>query len=162
MFVLYIVNFQKKNGCVWIVFGLCVCCLCPHITHLNRGKYTTNTLCLIYTIDIHTTHIFNEKSSNFKDGKCSQPWKYFCFNSKGDISLCCHLEHSNKNGNVFKDYNFNSSEMSGWRKKIMSDEIPDDCLYCQRRFQDDPQFAEPIENAINAIWAKVYSELSNS
>ena len=29
-------------------------------------------------------------------------------------------------------------------------------------FKDDPQFAEPIENAINAIWAKVYSELSNS
>ena len=29
-------------------------------------------------------------------------------------------------------------------------------------FKDDPQFAEPMENAINAIWAKVYSELSNS
>ena len=28
-------------------------------------------------------------------------------------------------------------------------------------FKDDPQFAEPIENAINAVWAKVYSELSN-
>ncbi len=29
-------------------------------------------------------------------------------------------------------------------------------------FKDDPQFSEPIDNAINAIWAKVYSELSNS
>ena len=29
-------------------------------------------------------------------------------------------------------------------------------------FKDDPQFAEPIENAMNAVWAKVYSELSNS
>ena len=29
-------------------------------------------------------------------------------------------------------------------------------------FKDDPQFAEPIDNAINAIWAKVYSELSNA
>ena len=29
-------------------------------------------------------------------------------------------------------------------------------------FKDDPQFAEPIDNAINAIWAKVYSELSQS
>ena len=28
-------------------------------------------------------------------------------------------------------------------------------------FKDDPQFAEPIENAVNAIWAKVYSELTN-
>ena len=27
--------------------------------------------------------------------------------------------------------------------------------------KDDPQFAEPIENAMNAVWAKVYSELSN-
>ena len=28
-------------------------------------------------------------------------------------------------------------------------------------FKDDPQFAEPIENAINAVWAKVSSELTN-
>ena len=28
-------------------------------------------------------------------------------------------------------------------------------------FKDDPQFAEPVENAINAVWAKIYSELSN-
>ena len=27
-------------------------------------------------------------------------------------------------------------------------------------FKDDPQFAEPIENAINAVWAKVYSEVN--
>ena len=27
-------------------------------------------------------------------------------------------------------------------------------------FKDDPQFAEPIENAMNAVWAKVYSEVS--
>lgn len=27
-------------------------------------------------------------------------------------------------------------------------------------FKDDPQFAEPIENAINAVWAKIYSELT--
>ena len=27
-------------------------------------------------------------------------------------------------------------------------------------FKDDPQFAEPIENAINAVWAKIYSELN--
>ena len=29
-------------------------------------------------------------------------------------------------------------------------------------FKDDPQFAEPIENAINAVWAKIYSEVGNS
>ena len=28
-------------------------------------------------------------------------------------------------------------------------------------FKDDPQFSEPIENAINAVWAKIYSEVSS-
>ena len=27
-------------------------------------------------------------------------------------------------------------------------------------FKDDPQFAEPIDNAMNAVWAKVYSEVN--
>ena len=27
-------------------------------------------------------------------------------------------------------------------------------------FKDDPQFSEPIENAINAVWAKIYSEVA--
>jgi len=29
-------------------------------------------------------------------------------------------------------------------------------------FKDDPQFAEPIDNAMNAVWAKIYSEVGNS
>ena len=28
-------------------------------------------------------------------------------------------------------------------------------------FKDDPQFSEPIENAMNAVWSKLYSEVSN-
>ncbi len=28
-------------------------------------------------------------------------------------------------------------------------------------FKDDPQFAEPIDNAMNAVWAKIYSEVNN-
>ena len=28
-------------------------------------------------------------------------------------------------------------------------------------FKDDPQFAEPIDNAMNAVWAKVYAELTS-
>ena len=28
-------------------------------------------------------------------------------------------------------------------------------------FKDDPQFAEPVEAAMNAVWAKLYSEVSN-
>ena len=29
-------------------------------------------------------------------------------------------------------------------------------------FKDDPQFAEPMENAINAVWAKLYAEVTNA
>ena len=29
-------------------------------------------------------------------------------------------------------------------------------------FKDDPQFAEAIDNAMNAVWAKLYSEVSSS
>jgi hypothetical protein len=29
-------------------------------------------------------------------------------------------------------------------------------------FKDDPQFSEAIDNAMNAVWAKLYSELSAS
>jgi len=94
-----------------------------------------------YTIDIHSTHIFNEKSPHFAEAKCIQPWNYFCFNSKGDVSLCCHMEHDSKIGNVFNNYNFNSPEMIKWRKKVMSDKIEDICLYCQRRFFDEQEFA---------------------
>ena len=28
-------------------------------------------------------------------------------------------------------------------------------------FKDDPQFAEPIDNAMNAVWAKIYSEVGS-
>ncbi len=28
-------------------------------------------------------------------------------------------------------------------------------------FKDDPQFAEPIDNAMNAVWSKVYSEITS-
>ena len=94
-----------------------------------------------YAIDIHTTHIFNEKSPHFKEAKCIQPWYYFCFNSKGAVSVCCHMEHDNKFGNIFNNYDFNSTEMVKWRKKIMSDKIPDICLHCQRRFLDEQEFS---------------------
>ena len=35
----------------------------------------------------------------------------------------------------------NTNEMINWRKKIMSDKIEDICLYCQRRFLDEQEFA---------------------
>ena len=107
-----------------------------------------------YKIDIQTTHIFDKESPNFRKAKCIQPWNYFCFNSKGDIGLCCHMEHDKKNGNVFKDYNFNSNEMVNWRKKIMSDKIEDICLYCQRRFLDEQEFA--FFDSKNKRWVMSY------
>jgi len=87
-----------------------------------------------YPFDISLPVIFNIDSLSFDEGKCIQPWNYFCFNSKGDVSFCCHLAHSNNIGNVFTEYNYNSSEMVSFRRKIMENKRPDDCLYCQRRF----------------------------
>ena len=29
-------------------------------------------------------------------------------------------------------------------------------------FKNDPHFAEPIDNAMNAVWAKIYSEVTQS
>ena len=29
-------------------------------------------------------------------------------------------------------------------------------------FKDDPQMSEPMENAINAVFAKLYAEVSNA
>jgi MoaA/NifB/PqqE/SkfB family radical SAM enzyme len=104
--------------------------------HLNKVLQRND-----YAIDIQTTHIFNEKSSQFTETKCPQPWNYFGFNSKGDVSFCCHLEHDNKIGNVFGNYDFNSPEMIQWRKKTMSNKIEDCCLYCHQRFEDKQQFA---------------------
>ena len=51
------------------------------------------------------------------------------------------MEHDAKVGNVFNNYNFNSPEMIKWRKKVMSNKIEDICLYCQRRFFDEQEFA---------------------
>jgi len=103
-----------------------------------------------YAIDIQTTHIFNEKSSHFTETKCTLPWNNFSFNSKGDVAFCCMLEHDNKIGNVFDDYNFNSPEMIKWRKKTMSNKIEDCCLYCQKRFEDEQQFA--VFDSANRKW----------
>ena len=94
-----------------------------------------------YQVDIHISHIFDTKSSFFLEKKCIQPWHYFCFNSKGDISFCCHLACDPSIGNVFSDYNFNSPKMVDFRKNIMSSKIMKSCLYCQRRFMEDPIYA---------------------
>lgn len=89
---------------------------------------------LDYPFDIIVSAIFDTTSPSFLESKCIQPWYYFCFNSVGDISFCCHLAHDPEIGNVFADYDFNSSEMVKFRKAIMAKKIMKSCLYCQRRF----------------------------
>lgn len=87
-----------------------------------------------YPFNIDVSVIFDPKSPSFLQAKCIQPWYYFCFNSVGDVSYCCHLSHDANIGNVFNDYNLNSQEMVTFRKDIMRSKVAKSCLYCQRRF----------------------------
>lgn len=87
-----------------------------------------------YPFDISLPVIFDTENENFRKEKCKQPWYYFLFNSAGDVSYCCHLEHNADIGNVFSGYDFNSKKMLEFRKKIIDGKILKSCLFCQRRF----------------------------
>lgn len=89
-----------------------------------------------YPFDIDLPAIFDIKSPAFENAKCIQPWFYFCFNSAGYISYCCHLAHDRTIGNIFLDYNLNSAKMVKFRQEIMQGVILPSCRYCQRRFMD--------------------------
>lgn len=108
-----------------------------------------------YRLDIHISYIFDTKSPSFLRSKCIQPWYYFCFNSVGDISFCCHLEHDSEIGN-WLSYDFNSPRMVDFRNDIISGKIMNSCLYCQRRFTEDGEFA--FFDSSQGKW----SELHNS
>jgi len=88
-----------------------------------------------YPFDISLPVIFDTTSKYFKTTKCNQPWYFCCFDSKGNISPCCHLWHQEEFGNVLKGYNFNSDRMKNFRKLMINNQYSKiDCLYCQRRF----------------------------
>jgi len=89
-----------------------------------------------YQFDIHLPVIFDLSSEGFYKDKCFQPWYFLCFNAKGDISYCCHLNHNETIGNTFSNYDLNSPKMLGFRKSIIEGKIPESCLFCQRRFMD--------------------------
>lgn len=89
-----------------------------------------------YPFDINVPVMFDQESTSFLTARCVAPWSSFCFDSVGDVSYCCHLSHDAHIGNVFSDYNFNSSRMLQFRKDIIKGKIPKSCLYCQRRFED--------------------------
>ena len=87
-----------------------------------------------YPFDIYLPVIFDTESPQFLNSKCIQPWYYFAFNHRGDVSMCCHLAHEPEIGNVFKGYDFNSERILNIRKDIINGVVEDSCLYCQRRF----------------------------
>lgn len=99
-------------------------------------RFFLNKLCnkIDYPFDIQVSTIFDSESPTFLTTKCIQPWYYFCFNTRGDISYCCHLKHKNNIGNVADNYDFNSAGMKKFRKNIIAGKIMNSCLYCQRRF----------------------------
>jgi len=94
-----------------------------------------------YDFDIFLPVIFDTRSPLFLKSQCMQPWNYFCCNSVGDLSYCCHLAADKTIGNVFEGYDFNSPKMVELRKFIISRKFPPEimksCLYCQRRFMGE-------------------------
>lgn len=94
------------------------------------------TSCNDYPFDIYLPPIFDVNSKKFRYAKCNQPWYFFCFNSIGDVSFCCHLSPNSNIGNVFNNYDFNSIQMVKFRDSIISGKLPESCLFCQRRFTD--------------------------
>jgi MoaA/NifB/PqqE/SkfB family radical SAM enzyme len=88
-----------------------------------------------YPFDIVLPVIFDTQSRGFIEAKCTQQWYYAAFNDKGDMSYCCHMNHDESIGNIFKGYDFNSDKMQEFRQRMISHEYPKDaCLFCHRRF----------------------------
>jgi len=95
-----------------------------------------------YPFDVSLPAVFDSGSPAFAETRCIQPWLYFSFNSVGDMSLCCHLEHDAKYGNAFTDKDFNSPEVVRFRADIIKGELNTplmrrSCLYCHRRFMTE-------------------------
>jgi MoaA/NifB/PqqE/SkfB family radical SAM enzyme len=94
-----------------------------------------------YPFDVSLPAVFDPTAQAFVETKCVQPWLYFSFNSVGDISLCCHLEHDSKYGNAFQDDAFNAPEMVEFRSEIIKGKMSTplmqrSCMYCHRRFMN--------------------------
>lgn len=88
-----------------------------------------------YPFDLELPVLFDTTSKNFVEQKCIQQWFYASFNDKGHVSYCCHMNHDESIGNIFKGYEFNSEKMQEFRRNMINHEYPkDDCLFCQRRF----------------------------
>ncbi len=94
-----------------------------------------------FSMNIYFSHIFDIDSAAFRETKCMQPWTNLCFNSTGDMSLCCKLPPSAEVGNIFQGDDSNSQAMIKFRTEIVHGNFPDGCIFCHRRFPLDDYFA---------------------
>lgn len=95
-----------------------------------------------YPFDVTLPAIFDPDSAAFSRTRCIQPWYYFSFNSIGDVSLCCHLEHDAKYGNAFEGKAFNAPNMVEFRRDVIKGDLSTplmkrSCVSCQRRFMSE-------------------------
>jgi len=88
-----------------------------------------------YNFDIVISHIFDESTNEFWSRGCVQPWYYLCWDSMGNISPCCHLNHDPYYGNIFHAGE-DKKLISFRRKYMMSFPVYSlvSCRFCHRRF----------------------------
>tara|TARA_Y100000294_G_scaffold40910_1_gene37052 strand:- start:330 stop:1679 length:1350 start_codon:yes stop_codon:yes gene_type:complete len=89
-----------------------------------------------YPFDITLPVIMDPKSPSFAETHCRQPWEILLYNSLGNVSYCCHLDHDKEIGNVFEGYDIESPKMKEFRKDLLAGKQVEmsSCRFCQRRF----------------------------
>ena len=90
-----------------------------------------------YDYDITLPYIFNDQSVHHKFKVCDYPWFQVSAQEDGFVAYCCHMEHDQRIGNIFEDYDFNSPMMQSWRQQLLKHKLPNNCTYCHRRFQGE-------------------------
>jgi len=88
-----------------------------------------------YPFNITLPVIFDEKIAEFKTSRCTDPWRFCLFDSKGNISPCCFLLYDERYGNLFKGYDFNSKMMKDFRRVMIKGNFLKSCIYCHMRFR---------------------------
>lgn len=88
--------------------------------------------------------VFDLESDYFKTKLCRYPWDGAYINECGAISYCCHIAHDDSIGNIHDEsYDFNTKKMQGWRRTMLENRFPGDCIYCHRRFIGDESAFDP-------------------
>lgn len=105
-----------------------------------------------YNFSIKLPIIFDPQASGFKKAVCHKIWAQLDVNERGDIALCCQLQHDPEVGNIFNGYDFNSPKMMEMRQRHIDGNFPPSCQFCHRRF---PEQHYALFNARSQQW-KVY------